>query len=293
MSTVSLSSSQTFRPCDSSECDEEGSCSDGGDIAGYEYLSNKCSIDFDLESEAAMSENDECVGAEISPSFRFMAGAADRRAQQGIHRRAQQGIHRRAQQYANMFLADPTTSESSWTDEKHSLYLNSIEEAFVKRLHERGHYSYSCKRWEAERMIPCVSGKGLYEDVESGFSYDYQPFLFPEENGTETQRRCSHEDVQNRRKQSRMEDIYIKQLGLQEEDINEKGNNCQSEKQPLGEGSTERGDESNESSPKIQMQCFKDTSKHDHGGRDTETSERYMQEDQVVPSMENTSEGSS
>jgi hypothetical protein len=113
-----------------------------------------------------------------------------------------------------MVLADPTMSESSRVDEKHSFYLNSIKEAFVKSLHERGHYTYSSKRWEAERMISCVSGKGLYEDVESGISCDYHPFMFPEDNGTETQRRCNHEDVQNRTKQSRMEDIYIKKLGL-------------------------------------------------------------------------------
>lgn len=280
MSTVSFSSSQTYKLYDSSESDEEGSCSDGGDNAGYEYMSSKCSrgsIDFDLESEAAMSENDECMDAKISSSFRFMAGAADRQAQQAIHRQPQQ--------HANMVWADPTISESSWTDEKHSLYLNSIEEAFVKSLHERGgHYTYSSKRWEAERITPCVSSKGLYEDVHSGVPCDYRPFLFPEENGAESQRRCSHEDIQNRTKRSRLEDICIKQLGLQEKYMNGKADNCQSEKEPIGEETTERGT--------IQMQCFKDTSKHDHGGQDTETSERYMQEDQVVPSTENTSKSS-
>jgi len=59
-----------------------------GDIAGYEYMSIKCwqgSIYFYFESEVAMSENDECVGAKIYQSFRFMAGATNRQAQQGIH----------------------------------------------------------------------------------------------------------------------------------------------------------------------------------------------------------------
>lgn len=288
MSTVSFSSSQIFRPCDSSECDEEGSCSDGGDIAGCEYLSSKCSgsIDFDQESEAAMSESDECVDAKISASFRFRAGAADCQAQKGVHRQPQQ--------HANLVWADPSVSESSWTDEKHSLYLNSIEEAFVRSLHERGHYTHSCERRKTQRIIPCMSDKGLYrdEEVESEISCDYQPILSPEENGAETQRCCNHEDIQNRTKRSRLEDTCIKQSGLQE-DMNAhqtyitsgKANNCL--KDPLGEETTEEGALSNESSPEIRMQCFKDTSEHGHEGRHTETSEPYMQEDQVVPSMEN------
>lgn len=278
MSTVSFSSSQTFRAYDSSECDEEGFSSDGADITGCEYLSSKCSgsIDFDLESEAAMSGNDECLDAKISPSFRFRAGAADCQAQRGIHRQPQQ--------HANLVWADPTISESSWTDEKHSLYLNAIEEAFVKSLHERGHYTYSCKRREAERIIPCMSDKGLYdEDVESEISSEYQPILFPGENGAETQRRCNHEDIQNCTKRSR--------LGLQEEDMNGKENNCL--KDPVGEETTGGGALSNESSSKIRIQYFKDSSKHDHEGRDTETSEPYMLEDQVVPSMGNFSKSSS
>lgn len=288
MSTVSFNSSQTFGPCDSSECDEEGSCSDGGDFAGSEYVSSKCSrgsIDFDTESEAAMSESDDCGDAKISPLFRFMADTSDRQAQRWIHHQPQQD--------AKMVSADPTTSESSWTDEKHSLYLNSIEEAFVKSLHERGHYTYACNKWEAVGITTCMPGKGLHEDVESGISCDYQPFLFPGENGAEAQRHCNHEDIQNHTKRSRLEGRYIKQLGLQEEDMNGKANHYQSNKEPFGERTTERGDVSNESSPKIQIQCSIDTSKHDHGGRDTETSERYFQEDQVVPSMENTSWSSS
>lgn len=280
MSTVSFSSSQIFRPYDSSECDEEGSCSDGGDIAGCEYLSSKCSgsIDFDLESEAAMSESDECVDAKISASFIFRAGAADCQAQKGVHRQHQQ--------HANLVWADPSVSESSWTDEKHSLYLNSIEEAFVRSLHERGHYTHSCERRETQRIIPCMSDKGLYrdEEVESEISCDYQPILSSEENGAETPF-CNHDDIQNRTKRSRLEDICIKQSGLQEEDMNGKANNCL--KDPLGEETTEEGALSNESSPEIRMQCFKDTSKHGHEGRHTETSEPYTQEDQVVPSMEN------
>jgi hypothetical protein len=60
---------------------------------------------------------------------------------------------------------DPTRSETPWTDEKQSLYLNSIEEAFVKRMYERGQFIYSCKRWDSESKTASTSvrSKGLYE----------------------------------------------------------------------------------------------------------------------------------
>lgn len=275
MSTVSFSSSETLSSSEH-DWDEESSCSDGGDFADHECLSNKSSqgsIYIDSESEDITSEDREYAVEKIAASFTFMA-----------ENQAQQRIHRPAQQHANLIWEDPTISETPWTDEKHSLYLNSIEEAFIKRLYERGHFRYSCKRWAAERITTSVSSKGLYEPSN----------LFPEEKSTKAQMRCNYEEIQNRTKRSRLDRICIKQ-GQREEfiklDLSGRVNNCKYLKEPAGKGSEETEHVPNKYSPKIQMKYCEHTYKHDQG-RNTEISERYMQKDQVVPSMENTSRSS-
>ena len=68
---------------------------------------------------------------------------------------------------------DPTIIlDISCTDEKHNLYLNSIEEDFIKRLYEQGRYIYSCKRQEAEWITTYVLSKGLHE-VGIHYIYTY------------------------------------------------------------------------------------------------------------------------
>lgn len=281
MSTVSYSNSQTI-PASEYESDEEGR----GNFAGYKYPTSKSSqgsIDVDSESEATMSEDDECVVNKVSASFTFKAGAAQNQAQQRIQRQPQQHV--------NLVWENSAVSETSWTDEKHSLYLKSIEEIFVQSLYERGQYIYSCKRWESGRITTSVSGKSLYEDVEPGISCDWQPFnLFPDEE-TKAQIRCNDEEIQSRRKRFRFESIWIKQ-GHQKVDINGdlsgRVNNCKSSKEPACKGYAETGDVPNEYTLKIQMGRFKDTYKLDHA-TNKEISERDVQEDQVVPSLENIS----
>lgn len=47
-------------------------------------------------------------------------------------------------------LVEHLTAE--WTDEKHSLYLNSVEESFVRQLHNRDHHFSDVNRWLLRRQ---------------------------------------------------------------------------------------------------------------------------------------------
>ncbi|GLJ07363.1 hypothetical protein SUGI_0065340 [Cryptomeria japonica] len=104
----------------------------------------------------------------------------------------QPGIH---SQHANLLLEDTTSSESPWTNEKHSLHLNSMEEAFVSRL-----YTYP-----------------LNEEVESGFSNGQELFGFAE---SEPEKPSLYHDVQNNSKECGLKEKCSSNDTIQENDRN-------------------------------------------------------------------------
>ncbi|GLJ07362.1 hypothetical protein SUGI_0065330 [Cryptomeria japonica] len=122
----------------------------------------------------------------------------------------QPGIH---SQHANLLLEDPTSSESSWTNEKHSLHLNSMEDAFVSRL-----YTYPCKRWRADRgEIASVFRLDLNEEVESGFSKGQELFGFAE---SEPEKPSLYHHVQNNSKECGLKEKCSSNDTIQENDRN-------------------------------------------------------------------------
>ncbi|XP_059075202.1 uncharacterized protein LOC131052262 [Cryptomeria japonica] len=130
-------------------------------------------------------------------------------AQSMKQKNEQPGIH---SQHANLLLEAPT-SESSWTNEKHSLHLNSMEEAFVSRL-----YTYPCKRWRADRgEIASVFRLDLNEEVESGFSNGQELFGFAE---SEPEKPSLYHDVQNNSKECGLKEKCSSNDTTQENDRN-------------------------------------------------------------------------
>ncbi|KAH9312534.1 hypothetical protein KI387_027569, partial [Taxus chinensis] len=118
-------------------------------------------------------------------------------------------------------LEDPISSKKSWTDEKHNLYLNSMEEAFISRFYEHGYYTYPSKRLQADRVeAGSVFSKDLNEEVESGFSNDWETFAFPEESQSESEMPRICADVQNHFKKWRMKDKCSSNETFQEQDRN-------------------------------------------------------------------------
>lgn len=106
-----------------------------------------------------MSES--LFGTSSSESFTSFLCSADGKPIQKIYRHP-----------AQIFLRDGSmtsaSSHTSWTDEKHSLYLNYIEDAFVSSLYDRGYYTNSGKRWQADRReISSVNIRNSTEEVES------------------------------------------------------------------------------------------------------------------------------
>ncbi|GLJ07357.1 hypothetical protein SUGI_0065100 [Cryptomeria japonica] len=71
------------------------------------------------------------------------------------------GIH---SQHANLLLEDPTLSESSWTDEKHSLYIKYMQEAFVSEV-EFGQVLFGFPEERQRESEP--EKPSLYHDVQN------------------------------------------------------------------------------------------------------------------------------
>ncbi|RWR92560.1 hypothetical protein CKAN_02177600 [Cinnamomum micranthum f. kanehirae] len=59
---------------------------------------------------------------------------------------------------------------SEWTDEKHSLYLNSIEASFVKQMHNHEHHMMDLRRWllRKQNVLQSYSKSSNGNDQPSG-----------------------------------------------------------------------------------------------------------------------------
>ncbi|GLJ07365.1 hypothetical protein SUGI_0065370 [Cryptomeria japonica] len=128
-------------------------------------------------------------------------------------------------QHANLLIEDPTSSESSWTNEKHSFYINSMEEAFVSSLYQHANYAHPCKRWQADRgEITSVFSLDLNEEVESGFSNGHVLFGFAEESQSESEpeKPSLYHDVQNNSKKDGLEEICSSNETFQDQNRNER-----------------------------------------------------------------------
>ncbi|GLJ07367.1 hypothetical protein SUGI_0065430 [Cryptomeria japonica] len=115
----------------------------------------------------------------------------------------------------------PHHQKSSWTNEKHSLYINSMEEVFVSGLYQEGDHTYPCKRWQAYRgeKIASVFGLDLNEEVESGFSNGQVLLGFPEQSQSEgkPEKPSLYHDVQNNSIKCGLEEICSSNDTFQEQ----------------------------------------------------------------------------
>ncbi|GLJ07366.1 hypothetical protein SUGI_0065390 [Cryptomeria japonica] len=141
-----------------------------------------------------------------------------------IQKNEQPGIH---SQHANLLIEDPTSSESSWTNEKHSFYINSKEEAFVSSLYQQGGYKYPCKRWRADRgEITSVFSLDFDKEVESGLSNGHVLIGFAEEiqSESEPEKPRLYHDVQKHSKKCGLKEISSSNDTFQEQDRNGRRN---------------------------------------------------------------------
>ncbi|GLJ07752.1 hypothetical protein SUGI_0073600 [Cryptomeria japonica] len=161
-----------------------------------------------------MSENEECPSCESLTSVGNTRTMTEDNEQPWNHLK-----------HANLLLEDPTSSETSWTNEKHSLYLNSIEDAFVSSLYQQGYYTYPCKRWQADRgEISSALSLDSNEEVESGFSDGPFVFGFPEESQSESEMPRIRRHAQNHSKRCRFKKMVGSNDRVQESNRNEKRN---------------------------------------------------------------------
>ncbi|XP_057842872.2 uncharacterized protein LOC131052263 isoform X2 [Cryptomeria japonica] len=203
----------------------------------------------------------------------------------------QPGIH---SQHTNLLIEDPTSSESSWTNEKHSFYINSMEEAFVSSLYQHGSHTYPCTRWQADRgEITSVFSLDFDEEVESGFSNGHVLIGFAEESQSEgePEKPSLYHDVQNNSKKCGLEEMCSSNDTFQEHDRNGRRN-----KRKLQHPKREITDVFEE----VQSKYNDEHARNFYAGRnrlteDTTVSETSVktlsdnQEDQVIPFMDETS----
>ncbi|KAH9312497.1 hypothetical protein KI387_027532 [Taxus chinensis] len=226
--------------------------------------------------EEIMSESEE-YGFENSSgeSFTSLQCTGDSQTMTQIYEQPLNHLLR----HGNLVLEDPTSSEKSWTDEKHSLYLNSIEEAFVSSLYH-GYYTYPCKRLQADRGVAVsVFSTDLNEEVESAYTEDSQ-------SESETP-----PNVQNDSKKGRLKDIRCSNEAFQERDINERRKKRKLQQEIAV---PDRGEIRH-----VMEEVSSAKHNHEHRGqgrftRDRNGSENLIKtfsnsEDQVVPYMDDTS----